>query len=97
MKKIFSTANVLVMLVAALMVADSALAQAVDASAATGSTATQPQKKGAAKKAIKKAVKKTAKPVVVPGSAETVSQRNARLKRECKGAVNAGACAGYTR
>ena len=92
MKKIFSVANVLVMLVAA-MVADSALAQAADASAATASTATQPQKEGAAKKAVKK----TAKPVFVPGSAETVAQRSARLKRECKGAVNAGACAGYTR
>ena len=32
-----------------------------------------------------------------PGSAETVRERSARLKRECKGAVNAGACAGYTR
>ena len=32
-----------------------------------------------------------------PGSAETVRERSARLSRECKGAVNAGACAGYTR
>ena len=32
-----------------------------------------------------------------PGSAETVRERSARLQRECKGAVNAGACAGYTR
>lgn len=31
------------------------------------------------------------------GSQETVAQRTARLKRECKGAVNAGACQGYTR
>lgn len=31
------------------------------------------------------------------GSAETVRERSARLSRECKGAVNAGACAGYTR
>lgn len=31
------------------------------------------------------------------GSEETVSERSARLKRECKGGVNAGACAGYTR
>ena len=31
------------------------------------------------------------------GSQETVAQRSARLKRECKGAVNAGACEGYTR
>ncbi len=33
----------------------------------------------------------------LPGSAETVKERSTRLKRECKGAVNAGACAGYTR
>jgi len=32
----------------------------------------------------------------LPGSAETVKERNSRLKRECKGRVNAGACAGYT-
>ena len=33
----------------------------------------------------------------LPGSQETVSQRSTRLKRECKGQVNAGACEGYTR
>ena len=31
------------------------------------------------------------------GSEESVGERSARLRRECKGAVNAGACAGYTR
>ncbi len=31
------------------------------------------------------------------GSQETTKERNARLQRECKGGVNAGACAGYTR
>jgi hypothetical protein len=31
------------------------------------------------------------------GSQETTKERSARLQRECKGAVNAGACAGYTR
>ena len=31
------------------------------------------------------------------GSRETEYQRSERLSRECKGAVNAGACAGYTR
>ena len=31
------------------------------------------------------------------GSKETVRQRERRLSRECRGAVNAGACAGYTR
>ena len=33
----------------------------------------------------------------LPGSAETTGDRSRRLKRECKGQVNAGACAGYTR
>jgi len=33
----------------------------------------------------------------LPSSAETVAERSARLKRECRGGVNAGACAGYTR
>lgn len=32
----------------------------------------------------------------LPGSEETTRERNTRLKRECKGRVNAGACAGYT-
>lgn len=38
-----------------------------------------------------------AKAKFMPGSQETRSERIARLKRECKGAVNAGACEGYTR
>ncbi len=33
--------------------------------------------------------------VVQPGSGETPSERAARLKRECKGLPNAGACTGY--
>lgn len=32
----------------------------------------------------------------MPGSQETAKERSARLKRECKGRVNAGACEGYT-
>ena len=92
MKKIFSIVGVLAMLVMP-MLAGPALAQAADASATAAPTAAGPQKKAVAKKAVKK----TARPVFVPGSAETVAQRNARLKRECKGAVNAGACLGYAR
>ena len=30
------------------------------------------------------------------GSEESPKERSSRLKRECKGRVNAGACAGYT-
>lgn len=55
----------------------------------------------ASDKATKKAVK-TAKAAhagqvrFLPGSAETTKERSTRLKRECKGRVNAGACEGYT-
>ena len=92
MNKIFSIVSVLVMLVTPTW-ASPALGQALGASAADTSTAAKPRKKSAAKKVAKK----TAKPVYVQGSEETVAQRSARLKRECKGGVNAGACAGYTR
>lgn len=40
---------------------------------------------------------KAAKPLVDQGSAETPAQRERRLRRECKGRPNAGACEGYTR
>ncbi|MDB5742169.1 MAG: hypothetical protein JWR68_484 [Polaromonas sp.] len=48
---------------------------------------------------VAKAKKKTAGTGQVrflPGSGETTRERSTRLKRECKGGVNAGACAGYT-
>lgn len=45
----------------------------------------------------KKAAKKAAAPKFIKGSEESVAERTARLKRECKGGVNAGACAGFTR
>ena len=32
----------------------------------------------------------------VPGSQESAKDRSTRLKRECKGGVNAGACQGHT-
>jgi hypothetical protein len=35
-------------------------------------------------------------PKILPSSQETTKERSARLKRECKGRVNAGACEGYT-
>jgi hypothetical protein len=50
--------------------------------------------------AKKRAVKnKTAgnKTTFSSGSQETSKERSARLQRECKGGVNAGACTGYTR
>ena len=32
----------------------------------------------------------------LPGTQESAKERATRLKRECKGGVNAGACLGYT-
>ncbi|MBW8722018.1 MAG: hypothetical protein JF626_09170 [Polaromonas sp.] len=85
----------LVLLVAAVLLGGNALAQA------------QPTQDGAkpAKSKTKKAKAKTrtaaagtgSKAKFISGSEETPAQRHARLTRECKGAVNAGACAGYTR
>jgi len=50
------------------------------------------------KKPVKPRPVRVATATFIPGgSQETVAQRSARLKRECKGAVNAGACEGYTR
>lgn len=44
-----------------------------------------------------KTPKPSAAPKVLPGgSGETPTQRSARLKRECKGRPDAGACSGYT-
>jgi hypothetical protein len=57
---------------------------------------TQPAK--AKTKAKKKAAAARGNKVkYVRGSEETSSERSTRLKRECKGRVNAGACEGYTR
>ena len=78
---------------ALLMLAGQASAQMVEKAAPAASMTATPQKKSGAKKAVKK----TAKATVLPNSAESVAERSARLKRECKGGVNAGACAGYTR
>ena len=66
----------------------------VQAQAADG--VTQPTKsKAKAKKKAAAAPGNTVK--YIRGSEETTGERSARLKRECKGRVNAGACEGYTR
>ena len=56
-----------------------------------------PTKSTAKKKAKKSKGAATATAKFVPGSQETKKERSARLTRECKGEVNAGACTGYTR
>ena len=78
------------LMVAACMLMGSAYAQAP----ASGD---QPTTAKARKKAAKNHAPKGARAKFIQGSEETVAQRTARLKRECKGGVNAGACAGFTR
>ena len=63
--------------------------------AATGAHAdTQKDKKAAKAASAKKAPPGKVK--FLPGSQESAKERASRLKRECKGAVNAGACLGHT-
>lgn len=61
-------------------------AQASSSNVGNKSAATKAAKKPGASGQVK----------FLPGSAETTKERSSRLKRECKGRVNAGACAGYT-
>ena len=63
---------------------------------AQASEVLNPPIKVAAKKKAKKA-SGGSKAKFDSGSAETKKERTARLIRECKGQVNAGACSGYTR
>ena len=57
-----------------------------------------PPAKSSAKKKTKSPKREAgAKAKFIPGSQETKKERTARLTRECKGEVNAGACTGYTR
>jgi hypothetical protein len=64
--------------------------------ALSAESAGQPAK--AKKKAATDARKgQVGKVTFLRGSEETTGERSARLKRECRGGVNAGACAGYTR
>lgn len=58
----------------------------------------KPAKTTANKKAAKAAAPgPVGKVTFLRGSEETAQERSTRLKRECKGRVNAGACEGYTR
>lgn len=77
------------MTAAALLLGGNVHAQAIDAD--------KPAKVKTKKKKAAAAAGQGAKAKFMPGSQETRSERAARLKRECKGAVNAGACEGYTR
>ena len=66
--------------------------------ALSAESAGQPAKAKVKKKTATDARKgQVGKVTFLRGSEETSGERSARLKRECKGGVNAGACAGYTR
>ena len=75
----------------------SLLASALAFSTAQAQNAPEPAPAKAAKKKPAKSTKPATagKAKFVQGSAETVAERAVRLKRECKGRVNAGACEGY--
>jgi hypothetical protein len=76
------------------------MAAALAASHAQAQTQPAPEGEKPAKSKSKKATAKSgsgSRAKFISGSGETVAQRTARLKRECKGAVDAGACSGYTR
>lgn len=66
-----------------------ALALGFGLTAAPGLAATEKAKKAST-------AKKQGNTKFLPGSQETRKERTERLKRECKGRVNAGACTGYT-
>jgi hypothetical protein len=71
------------------IVAATGMALWLGLSAAPGFAASEKAKKASS-------VKKQGSTKFLPGSQETRKERSERLKRECKGRVNAGACTGYT-
>lgn len=87
-------------LLAAFLAALMAAALAAGHAQAQTQPAAEGDKPAKSKSKSKKAAAKSGaggKVTFSPGSGETPAQRTARLKRECKGAVDAGACSGYTR
>ena len=96
------TAPSLTLLLAATLMLGEVHAQSPGASqnstsAATPATVEKAEKSKASKKKKAAAARKGGSTKFLNGSQETPAQRSARLKRECKDGVNAGACTGYTR
>lgn len=94
MNKKFFNGPALALLAVAVLLGGNALAQSQSAQ-----NESKPAKsKSKSKKAAKSGAPSTGGKVkFIRGSEETPAQRGARLKRECKGGVDAGACSGYTR
>ena len=93
----FFKGPVLALLAAAVLLGGNAVAQAQSAQDGGGKPAKSKTKKAKAKSTSAGTTGAGGKVKFMSGSEETPAQRHARLTRECKGAVNAGACAGYTR
>ena len=87
-KRLFSNSTIATLVAGAVLFASALPAQA--------SEVLNPPIKVASKKKVKKGGSGS-KAKFDSGSAETKKERTARLTRECKGQVNAGACSGYTR
>jgi hypothetical protein len=95
MNKKFFNGPALALLAAAVLLGGNALAQSQPAQdASKPATSKSKSKKTPAKAGAPSAGGKVK---FIRGSEESPAQRNARLKRECKGGVDAGACSGYTR
>ncbi len=86
-------------LAAVLLAATALLGGHVQAQSQAAQDGVKPAKAKKSKKATAStgATNAGGKVKFISGSGETPGQRDARLKRECKGAVDAGACTGYTR
>jgi hypothetical protein len=96
MNKKFFKGAVPALLAAAVLLGGHTLVQAQPAQDG-GKPAKSKPKKAKAKAKSDGAADAGGKVKFIRGSEETPAQRGARLKRECKGGVDAGACAGYTR
>ena len=85
MKRLAIRPALTVMLLATALISSGAHAKAQGAEGGGGQTSSKKVKKsgGGQVKFLR-------------GSEESTAERSSRLKRECKGRVNAGACAGYT-
>ena len=93
MKKVFGKTVLAMTVVAALGWSNAALSSSPRHPGFSASTQGPKPKRVAHKQKATPIVKKVQ---FLRGSEESVSERSNRLKRECKGRVNAGACAGYT-
>ena len=94
MKKVFGKTAIALMVTATLGWSNAAFSASTFSPKFSATTDGAKAKRVSPKKKTTPTVKKVQ---FLRGSEESVLERNSRLKRECKGGVNAGACAGHTR